>query len=37
MIDQIKEQIKDAAMHFWTDHKAVVIIISIVLIIAIIN
>ena len=37
MIDQIKEQIKDAAMHYWTDHKAAVIIVAVVLIIAIIK
>ena len=37
MIDQIKEQIKDAAMHYWTDHKAAVIIVALVLIIAIIK
>ena len=35
MIEQIKEQIKDAAMHYWTDHKAAVIIVAVVLIIAI--
>ena len=37
MIEQIKEQIKDAAMHYWTDHKAAVIIVAVVLIIAIIK
>ena len=37
MIDQIKDKIKDAAMHYWTDHKAAVIIVAIVLIIAIIK
>ena len=37
MIDQIKAQIKDAAMHYWTDHKAAVIIVAVVLIIAIIK
>ncbi len=37
MIDQIKEHIKDAAMHYWTDHKATVIIVAVVLIIAIIK
>ena len=37
MIDEIKNQIKDAAMHYWTDHKAAVIIVAVVLIIAIIK
>jgi hypothetical protein len=37
MIDQIKERIKDVAMHYWTDHKAAVIIVAVVLIIAIIK
>ena len=37
MIDQIKDKIKDAAMHYWTDHKAAVIIVAVVLIIAIIK
>jgi hypothetical protein len=37
MIDQIKERIKDAAMHYWTDHKAAVIIVAVVLVITIIN
>jgi len=37
MIDQIKERIKDAAMHYWTDHKAAVIIVVVVLVITIIN
>ena len=37
MIDQIKKQIKDAAMHYWTDHKVTVIIVAVVLIIAIIK
>ena len=37
MIEQIKEQIKDAAMHYWTDHKAAVIIVAVVLLIAIIK
>ena len=33
MIDKIKE----AAMHYWTDHKEVVIIVGVVLVIAIIQ
>ena len=37
MIDEIKNQIKDAAMHYWTDHKAAVIIVAVVLSIAIIK
>ena len=37
MIDEIKDKIKDAAMHYWTDHKAAVIIVAVVLIIAIIK
>jgi len=37
MIDQIKERIKGAAMHYWTDHKAAVIIVAVVLVITIIN
>ena len=37
MINQIKDKIKDAVMHYWTDHKAAVIIVAVVLIIAIIN
>ena len=37
MINQIKDKIKDAAMHYWTDHKAAVIIVAVVLIIAIIK
>jgi hypothetical protein len=37
MIDQIKYKIKDAAMHYWTDHKAAVIIVAVALIIAIIK
>ena len=37
MIDQIKYKIKAAAMHYWTDHKAAVIIVAVALIIAIIK
>ena len=37
MIDEIKNQIKDTAMHYWTDHKAAVIIVAVVLVIAIIQ
>ena len=37
MINQIKDKIKDAAMHYWTDHKAAVIIVAVVLAIAIIK
>ena len=30
-------KIKEAAMHYWTDHKEVVIIVGVVLVIAIIQ
>ena len=33
MIDKIKE----AAMHYWTDHKEIVIIVGVILVIAIIQ
>jgi hypothetical protein len=33
MIDKIKEKV----MHYWTDHKKVVIVVGIILIIAIIK
>ncbi len=33
MIDKIKE----AAMHYWTDHKEVVIIVGVLLVVAIIQ
>ena len=33
MIDKIKE----AAMHYWTDHKEIVIIVCVILVIAIIQ
>jgi hypothetical protein len=31
------DKIKDKAMHYWTDHKEVVIIVGVVLVIAIIQ
>jgi hypothetical protein len=31
------DKIKNAAMHYWTDHKEVVIIVGVVLVIAIIQ
>ena len=31
------DKIKDAARHYWTDHKEVVIIVGVVLVIAIIQ
>ena len=31
------DKIKDAAMHYWTDHKEMVIVVGVVLVIAIIQ
>jgi len=31
------DKIKDAARHYWTDHKEIVIIVGVVLVIAIIQ
>ena len=31
------DKIKDEAMHYWTDHKEIVIIVGVVLVIAIIQ
>jgi len=31
------DKIKDKAMHYWTDHKEIVIIVGVVLVIAIIQ
>jgi hypothetical protein len=31
------DKIKDKAMHYWTDHKEIVIIVGVILVIAIIQ
>jgi|TARA_E500000178_G_scaffold308367_1_gene321982 hypothetical protein len=31
------DKIKDSAMHYWTDHREIVIVVAVVLVIAIIT